>query len=149
MDPPFIWDTSSPLVETMDLPLSPSRPLPVPLPLPPPLSLATPSRLRGWRNTIGNLIEFFWLKKQHRGPQFTGICVKDRGVRFHRFRDLKQYDFNSIPPTSRSYGLRVAESPASVTVWRVTDHWPGKGEPRKGIQPWNHLNVTFRSPVVT
>ena len=24
-------------------------------------------------------------------PQLTGICVKSRGVRFHRIRDLKRY----------------------------------------------------------
>ena len=32
--------------------------------------------------------------------QFTGIWIKNRGVRFHRIRDFKQYYFNSIPPTS-------------------------------------------------
>ena len=53
----------------------------------------------GWRNTVGNLIEFAWLKKTYHGPQFTGICVKNRGVRFHRVRDFQQYYFNSIPPT--------------------------------------------------
>ena len=28
------------------------------------------------------------------------ICVKNRGLRFHRIRDFKQCYFNSIPPTS-------------------------------------------------
>ena len=57
--------------------------------------------LRGWRNTVGNLIEIGWLEKACHGPQFTGTCVKHRGVRFRRIRDFKQYCFNSIPPTSQ------------------------------------------------
>ena len=44
----------------------------------------TARALRGWRNTVGNLTEFVWLKKTYHGPQITGICVKNRGVRFHR-----------------------------------------------------------------
>ena len=65
---------------------------------------AAPRRasLRGWRNTVGNLIEIFWLKNAYDGPQFTGTCVKHRGVRFHRIRDFKQYYFNGIPPTPHS-----------------------------------------------
>ena len=46
---------------------------------------------RGWRNTVGSLIETSWLKRNYYGPQFTGICAKSRGVRFHRIRDFKQY----------------------------------------------------------
>ena len=57
------------------------------------------SLMRGWRNTVGSLMELFWLKKAYHGPQFAGICVKNRGVRFHRIRDVKEYYF-SIPPTS-------------------------------------------------
>ena len=55
---------------------------------------------RGWRNTAGNLIELFWLKQAYHGPQFTGVRVKNRRVRFHRILDLKQYHFDSVPPTS-------------------------------------------------
>ena len=33
--------------------------------------------LRGWRSTIGNLIEIVWLKKPYRGSQFTGTCVNN------------------------------------------------------------------------
>ena len=29
-----------------------------------------PALVRGWRNTVGNLIEFFWLKKAYHWPQF-------------------------------------------------------------------------------
>ena len=58
---------------------------------------ATPC-LGDWRNTVGNLIEFVWLKKAYHSPQFTGICGENRGVRFHRIRDVKQCLFNSIPP---------------------------------------------------
>ena len=57
--------------------------------------------LRGWRNTVGNLIEFFWSKKPLAGLiSLAIICVKHRGVRFHRIYKFKQYYFNSIPPTS-------------------------------------------------
>ena len=56
--------------------------------------------LRGWPNTVGNLIELFWLKTTCHRPQSIGLCVKNRGVRFHRTRDFKQHYFNSIPPTS-------------------------------------------------
>ena len=56
--------------------------------------------LRGWWSTVGSPVEILWLKKTYHGPQFTDICVKHRGVRFHRVRDFKQYYFNSTPPTS-------------------------------------------------
>ena len=36
--------------------------------------------LRGWRNTVGSLIEIVWLKKTVHGPQCTGICVNHIGV---------------------------------------------------------------------
>ena len=48
-----------------------------------------PYDMRGWRNTAGNLIEIVWLEKAYHGPQFTGIAMKHRGVRFHRIRDFK------------------------------------------------------------
>ena len=56
--------------------------------------------LRGWRNTVGHLIEIVWLKNAYRGPQFTGKRVKHGGERFYRFRDFQQSELNSIPPTS-------------------------------------------------
>ena len=60
-------------------------------------------QLRGWRNTVGNLIEICWLaNKYHCPPHFTGICVNNRVVQFHQIRDFKQY-FNSIPPTSHQW----------------------------------------------
>ena len=43
---------------------------------------------------------FCWFTETYNGPQFTGICSKSRGVRFHRIRDFKQYYVDSIPPTS-------------------------------------------------
>ena len=36
--------------------------------------------VRGWRNTVANLIEICWLRK-----------AKNEGVRFHRIRDFKQH----------------------------------------------------------
>ena len=58
--------------------------------------------LRGLPNMVGNLIEIVWLKKAYREPQFTGICEKNRGVRFHRIRDVKQYYFSSSSSSSSS-----------------------------------------------
>ena len=59
--------------------------------------------MRGWRNTVGSLIEIFLADKQnYRRPRFTDMRVKKRGVRFHRIRDLRQYYFNSILPTFQS-----------------------------------------------
>ena len=47
----------------------------------------------------------FGSKKTYQRPNlYWYICAKHRGVRFHRIRDFKQYYFNSIPPTSQSYG---------------------------------------------
>ena len=57
-------------------------------------------RMRGWRNAVGNLIKLFWLKKAFQWPRCIGLCMKNRGVRFHRTRGFKQYYSNSIPPTS-------------------------------------------------
>ena len=59
------------------------------------------ARMRGWRNTVGSLIESAWLKKTYRGPQSTGMCIKTRGVQFHRVRDFKRYYFECLPPTSQ------------------------------------------------
>ena len=52
---------------------------------------------RGWRNTVGGL-ESVWLKKAYDGPQFADRCINNKGVRFHRIRDFKQYYFNSVLP---------------------------------------------------
>ena len=66
--------------------------------------------LRGWRNTVGNLIEFLSdPKKTYHRPQLTGISVKSRGAWFHRTRDVKQYYFNSIPPTSHLSALAAPQ----------------------------------------
>ena len=68
--------------------------------------LAGSAYIRGWRNTVGNLIEICWLKKAYHGPQFTGTCVNNRGVRFRRIRDCKQYYVNTIPQTSQHDRVR-------------------------------------------
>ena len=60
-----------------------------------------PAPLRGWWNTVGNLVGISWLEKAYHGPRFTDICVNQRGVRFHRIRDSEQHCFNSFPATSR------------------------------------------------
>ena len=76
----------------------------------PKITTRAPTTVRGWQNTVGNLIELFWLKNKYYGPQFTGACVQNSGLRFHRIRDFKQYYFNSIPQTS------YAEPP----VWNIS-----------------------------
>ena len=46
---------------------------------------------------------FVCSKKPVTGLNLLVICVKCRGVRFHRIRDFKQYYFISILPTPQSY----------------------------------------------
>ena len=57
-------------------------------------------------------------QKTYRGPQFTCICVKRRGVQFDRIRDFKYYSFNTIPPTSHSGLAPGCFAPSST--WRAT-----------------------------
>ena len=58
----------------------------------------SPYLLRGWQNTVVNLLEVVWLNEPYHGPQFTDVCGnKHRGVRFHRIRDFKQH-YLSLPP---------------------------------------------------
>ena len=47
---------------------------------------------------------FLLAQQTYHGPQFTSICVKHRGVPFHRIRNCKHYYFNSIPPASHWSG---------------------------------------------
>ena len=49
-----------------------------------------------WLNTVGSLIDTFWLNKHYQGPQIAGICVNRRGVRSHRIR--VQATFGLDPP---------------------------------------------------
>ena len=44
--------------------------------------------LRGRRNRVGILIELSGLQKAYRRPQFTGTRMKNRGVPFHRIREV-------------------------------------------------------------
>ena len=71
----------------------------------------------GW-NTVGNLIEFVWLRKACHRPHFAGMRVKNGGVQFQRIRDFRRYYFNSIPPTSRGgpWGRPPEVVPASASV---------------------------------
>ena len=66
--------------------------------------------LRGWRNTVGNLVGILSARNTYHGPRFPGVCVKNRGVRFHRVWDFKQYYFNSIPPTRWIFCYLCTES---------------------------------------
>ena len=56
----------------------------------------------------------FLAQKAYHRPNFTGVCVKSRGVWFHRIRDLKQYNFNSVPPTSHLPILGIATCSSAV-----------------------------------
>ena len=71
-------------------------------------------------NTVGNLIEFYWVRQNYHGPQCTGTCVKNRRVRFHRTRDFKRYHLNSIPPTSLCPGV-----PGAWYQHQPPDTWYG------------------------
>ena len=99
------------------------------------LELLVPGRLSacerwlvgGWRNTVGDLIEFFLGQRQ----PITGLnvlvyyCMKNRGVRIHRMRNFKQYYFNSIAPTSQSgnpqaLDLTSCPCPSPAPFWGST-----------------------------
>ena len=86
----------------------PQRQRPGQCPWPRPLrTRKRPGILRGWRNTtVANHRNCLAQTKYH-GPPFTDMCVKNRGVRFHRIRDFKQYYFNSIRPTSQTLVLKL------------------------------------------
>ena len=86
--------------------------------------------LRGWRNTVGNLIDLLWLKEAYHGPQFTGTGVNNRGGRFHRIRDFKHDYFKSIPPTAQR-GCRPMLY--SQGIWHRVER----------VRGWKKLRVTF------
>ena len=50
--------------------------------------------MRGWRNTVGDLIELLglesygWLRKACRGLQFTGMCAKNSDSSNSRFQTV-------------------------------------------------------------
>ena len=83
--------------------------------------------MRCLQNTVGNLIEICWPKKAYHRPQLTGICMNNRGVRFHRVRDFKQYCFNSIPPTSQFIRGNCLSSATCLTqVFFKSDYYYSK-----------------------
>ena len=58
--------------------------------------------MRGWRNTVGNLIDTFGLKKKYHRTRRVDMRVKNGGERFHRIRDFKQYAISAAfrePPS--------------------------------------------------
>jgi len=88
--------------------------------------------LRGWRSTVGNLIELLGLRKANHRPHFTGIIrVKRRGVRIHRIRDFKQHSFSSIPPNLLVTGCQGL-SPACPTLHRRGWKQHGPEDPPSG-----------------
>ena len=59
----------------------------------------------------------FLAQKAYHGPQFNGMCVKHRGVRFHRTRgEFKQYYFGSVPPTSQRKDEVLAGRPSLMRI---------------------------------
>ena len=42
--------------------------------------------MRGWRSTVGNLNELFWLRKAGHGLLSADICEKTRGYGFNEFQ---------------------------------------------------------------
>ena len=45
--------------------------------------------VRGWQSAVGNLLELLRFNKAYRGLQFSGACMKNRRVRFHRIRECQ------------------------------------------------------------
>ena len=68
----------------------------------------------------------YYHRYYHR-PQFTGTCVKHRGVQFHRIRDFGQYNFNSIVPTSH---VGSTEAPGGASLQHPMPHVGSKGSER-------------------
>ena len=56
--------------------------------------------LRGWRNTVGNLIEMFRLKTK------LSLASVYWYLRLHRIRDLKHYDFNCTSERPNGVGIK-------------------------------------------
>ena len=74
--------------------------------------------MRGWRNTVGNLIEIVWLKKAFHRPRFTGMRMNNGGVRFRRSRDLERYYFDGVPPTSHYIIVRKSNYQGAMGMTR-------------------------------
>ena len=56
--------------------------------------------VRGWRDTVGTLIERFVGPKKHVcRPQQYLMCMQKERVQFHEIRVFEQHGCNSIPPT--------------------------------------------------
>ena len=70
-----------------------------------------PAESRGWRNTVGDLIELLWLNKNMLQALIYRYMRKHiGGVQFHRIQDFKEYYFNSILPTSPKGALQSISS---------------------------------------
>ena len=62
--------------------------------------------LRGWRNTIGNLIEFLRLNKAYHGLRLPGKCVKHRGYGFIEFETVLFQQTRTAPRQCKVDPLR-------------------------------------------
>ena len=66
------------------------------------------------------------------------VCVKNRGVRFHRIRDFKQYYLNSIPPTSHHWRAEGPDSSSRDIPKRVSKNPEmNRSGPIRGAAPWS------------
>ena len=72
---------------------------------------------QGWKPS------FVCVKRTYHGPQVIGIRVKNRGVRFRRIGDFKQYYFSSLPPTSRRCSEGLARSSVRSPGRRPQSTW--------------------------
>ena len=94
-----------------------------------------------------SLAEYGWephrdllAQQMYRRPPFTGICVKHRGVWFHRIRDFKHYYFNSIPPTSHCRGV-YARRAAHCACCFLQLLAPGQNALQTALMPQNGLSA--------
>ena len=113
--------------------------------------------MRGWRNTVGNLIELLWLDKPIAGLILPEHAWTTEGyiVRFHPIRNFKQHYFNSIPPTSHwtwraacgERQLRACLPPGGARVERFAERafWSGNKQWFWDLRPsiWNCGNLNY------
>ena len=77
----------------------------------------------------------FGSRKAYHRPHFIDICVKIRGVRFHRNRDFKQYYLNSVPPTSHCSRPCLGSAGAGTPPAKAAGRPDG---PPGAPMPWPH-----------
>ena len=71
--------------------------------------------MRGWRNSVGNLIELLWLRETYHGLQFTGLCMKHRGYGFIEFDGIAVLAKANTTRTLQTESLFIKRKPTART----------------------------------